>query len=671
MNCHPGLPRTAFFSLLVLGLHFGLCHRAGAALPPETLRSIVVAEGDEARGSGFLVLMGKQVYVVTNAHVVSGNRKIAFKTLSNRALTIGPLEVADDADLVRAPVSDGGAALSLAGPVDENARIGEAVVVAGNAEGAGVVREIPGTLVGIGPDRIEVDAAFVSGNSGSPILRPDGTVIGVATYVRVPRFFKSDSSQITSLNEVRRFGYRLETVGKWIKPAGTDEILRQGLKLKALSEMTSAITFIASLGSAEIVRRGPAVPFVQPEERERNPTLAAVSMAIEGFAAKYPAARDMKEKEAAVTRLFSALKAATASDLGADTVRNYSGFFAHRFEEELDRRKQLREWLDFLLARASQHEWVVASIWGRDETPPPDLSKIHFTLTDQFEPRQPPEKRHKISFPPEQLPSDLRGISWIVERPSNGRTTTALHLPSFRLNAPQEGLYKVFVEYRRGGVVQKLSNVLEIKVAALTDAPAKPAEPKPAPTQPLTLSPSDKPGPPDWNALAAAIARSAYSETDIVGHDSRSRLINDLPLPGGVLIGFECIVEAFKKSPGIVHGIRPIYLTGQGEKRGQTWAKQKGESEVRIVAKPGYAVGSLSGRYDGVALRKIKVRFDRIVGMKLDKKDSYESPWVGVHEGKGQESSVDTLGRLAIGLGGHHGGGLDGLRLICLDAPAP
>src|SRR5215218_8945683 len=102
MKRHPAVRLTRFLPLLGLVLHCGLCIRAGAALPPETLRSVVVVEGDEGRGSGFLVFMGTQVYVVTNAHVVSGSRKIAFRTLSNRALAIGPLEVADDADLVRA-----------------------------------------------------------------------------------------------------------------------------------------------------------------------------------------------------------------------------------------------------------------------------------------------------------------------------------------------------------------------------------------------------------------------------------------------------------------------------------------------------------------------------------------------------------------------------------------
>src|SRR5207253_750956 len=140
-----------------------------------------------------------------------------FKKLNNEELEFGPLEIADHADLVRAELRQPAPALELLPHADQTLVIGDEVVVAGNAEGAGVVREIPGKIVGLGADRLEVDATFVPGNSGSPILlKSSRQVIGVATYVHLPTTFWRSSKKtaatepITSLNEVRRFGYRLD-----------------------------------------------------------------------------------------------------------------------------------------------------------------------------------------------------------------------------------------------------------------------------------------------------------------------------------------------------------------------------------------------------------------------------------------------------------------------------
>jgi hypothetical protein len=72
---------------------------------------------------------------------------------------------------------------SLATDVLQSAKIGDEIAVVGNRQGAGVATQVSGQLDGIGPNRIEVDAQFEAGDSGSPIF--DVTtqqVIGVATY---------------------------------------------------------------------------------------------------------------------------------------------------------------------------------------------------------------------------------------------------------------------------------------------------------------------------------------------------------------------------------------------------------------------------------------------------------------------------------------------------------
>jgi hypothetical protein len=179
------------------------------------------------------------------------------------------------------------------------------------------------------------------------------------------------------------------------------------------------------------------------------------------------------------------------------------------------------------------------------------------------------------------------------------------------------------------------------------------------------IGPGEQPSLPDWKALAASLAKSEYQETNIAGHDSNASPIRDLPQSGGVLIGFECIIGPFKDSQETVRGVKPIFLTEGGQKEGTIWGSKKSASVLRVIAKPGFAVGRVTGQYDGVAIRRMKVRFDRLFGMKLNSADSYETDWIGSYENQ-TEASADTNGRLAIGLAGMCGLGVDGIRLICL-----
>ena len=107
---------------------------------------MVIVSGDVGRGSGFLVKMNGKTYVITNSHVVRGNPNLKFKNLSNQELTVGTIEIADHADLVRAEVTTAVPALTLVEKAEQNLQIGNEVLVAGNSEGEGVVREIPGKL---------------------------------------------------------------------------------------------------------------------------------------------------------------------------------------------------------------------------------------------------------------------------------------------------------------------------------------------------------------------------------------------------------------------------------------------------------------------------------------------------------------------------------------------
>ena len=166
---------------------------------------VVVTCGDKA-GSGFIVRDGGRLYLFTNAHVVRKGVVIAQR-LDGTRMRLGPRDEAVGRDMVRFALEDTSAsAFDLAAGVPN---IGDPVVVLGNSDGRGVVTEIRGKVIGVGPREIEVDAAFVIGNSGSPVLDRHGRVIGIATYLRDCRNDEDWSKTGTRFNGIRRFALRL------------------------------------------------------------------------------------------------------------------------------------------------------------------------------------------------------------------------------------------------------------------------------------------------------------------------------------------------------------------------------------------------------------------------------------------------------------------------------
>ncbi len=175
--------------------------------------ALILVEGSKGVGSGFLCHMGGRTFAITNAHVLSDNVGVKLTTLTGAALTAGRSAVAVGHDVVEMQVPDSAAAFDIVTNMDATVKIGDAVVVAGNAEGGSVVRPVEGKIVGIGPNLVEVDAPFVKGCSGSPIIHEaTGKVLGIATYL-VQRKLVQGDKEVTV--ETRRFGYRLDSIAAW------------------------------------------------------------------------------------------------------------------------------------------------------------------------------------------------------------------------------------------------------------------------------------------------------------------------------------------------------------------------------------------------------------------------------------------------------------------------
>ena len=178
---------------------------------------MVIISGDTSSGSGALLKYNGKSLIFTNAHVLCGNTQNTYKLVDDTPLIPGNLGVAQGHDVAVVEQTQSTEGIEVMTEVDKKVAIGDEVVVLGNSKGAGVVTEIPGTVLGVGPRQIEVDAVVVSGNSGSPIIHvKTGQVIGLITHAEMP---KADAwAKGSRFMEIRRYGVRLDTIAKWDFP---------------------------------------------------------------------------------------------------------------------------------------------------------------------------------------------------------------------------------------------------------------------------------------------------------------------------------------------------------------------------------------------------------------------------------------------------------------------
>lgn len=201
---------------------------AGAAPEPpslteEQLAGVVLIEGDKGVATGFLAKVHGVLCVVTNQHVLGNNEKVTVKDMEGQVVAVQSILGAVGADIALLRVANPSKVsnpLDLADDVLKSTKIGDTVMVVGNRLGGGVATLTSGQIKGIGPARVELDADFQHGNSGSPIFDLySKQVVGVAAYtetntaetVVVTRGRKSTDL----VPETRWFGFRLDTVKEW------------------------------------------------------------------------------------------------------------------------------------------------------------------------------------------------------------------------------------------------------------------------------------------------------------------------------------------------------------------------------------------------------------------------------------------------------------------------
>ena len=296
-------------------------HDKAAALVRDYSSGLAFFEGKAGKGSGFITDIKGRKFLITNAHVLAAIKAATFMLLDRTAVKVGPAMVAMGHDLIALTVVEGGTSIPPAVAVDKELQIGDAVVVLGNAEGAGVVNLLEGRLTGIGPNLIEVDAPFVPGNSGSPIVHvQSGRVIGVATYAMVKKVGPRQE-------KIRRFGFRLDSVQQW-----------QTIDWKR---------FYAEADEMERVKKttGELVDLLNDLGRHGRPTHSYDSAAVRGSLDNFYASRSLRPGARYAVgggqSLPVLLRTASNNDLANAKSRCAYDFFRRQLEEEERNREEI------------------------------------------------------------------------------------------------------------------------------------------------------------------------------------------------------------------------------------------------------------------------------------------------------------------------------------------
>ena len=181
----------------------------------EMTPKVVVIEGDQGSGTGFLCEVDGQVWIYTAAHVLSGNNKIKVRDNEGRIYKdFDYLESAEGVDLVRLKLKNPNfTGLSLVSP-KEAPKVGDVIVAIGNSLGTGSLSGEPGKIMKVEKDMWEVDAEIIPGNSGGPILSLEkGKVVGIVTHLIIHRREGEDS--LHGKSETKRFAARLDKEWVW------------------------------------------------------------------------------------------------------------------------------------------------------------------------------------------------------------------------------------------------------------------------------------------------------------------------------------------------------------------------------------------------------------------------------------------------------------------------
>lgn len=153
----------------------------------DQLRRCTVQITSESRGAGSGVITGSTGWIITNRHVLHGNRPVV-EVWDGRKFPAAVVALARRHDLALLKIDTLGLPAAEIGD-SAKLRPGELVIAAGNPLGftgavsTGVVHTV-GPMAGVGGNNwVQADIRLAPGNSGGPLADARGRVIGINTMI--------------------------------------------------------------------------------------------------------------------------------------------------------------------------------------------------------------------------------------------------------------------------------------------------------------------------------------------------------------------------------------------------------------------------------------------------------------------------------------------------------
>jgi S1-C subfamily serine protease len=317
--------------------------------------AVLIIEGDQSNGTGFMAKSGGKMYFYTAAHVLSGNTKLVVKSTDGTKYSkFGVFEYAEGADLVRMEVADD--VKHYLEIVDEKTDLPLQAEIAalGNGGGAGVVTMEKGRIMGSSGESIEVDAGIIQGNSGGPVIHmASGKVVGLVTHLTSAR--GDIWSAGTRQGEVRRFACRLNKawswqpmkIGSFLAEAKAmtdyDQTTRLCFAIAALEALTNGMRMDASVGDGS-----KTVMNIFDENKEAAIVKSIIKMNADlGSKKMSTSEQDLKKQFKGVLGQAISLAKRSEDAMKADSM---SWFHRQEFKDSQEARKKALELLNARIA---------------------------------------------------------------------------------------------------------------------------------------------------------------------------------------------------------------------------------------------------------------------------------------------------------------------------------